>query len=82
MRTFKSLAVLTTAVIALLSWSCEMFNEKEQPKAPTIAIGEPVYDTEAMTMTILFTPSQNTTAWYYKVESEGEMASFTLVTLY
>lgn len=56
-----------------------MFNEKEQPKAPTIAIGEPVYDTEAMTMTILFTPSQNTTAWYYKVESEGEMASFTLV---
>ena len=56
-----------------------MFNEKEQPKAPTIAIGEPVYDTEAMTMTIMFTPSQNTTAWYYKVESEGEMASFTLV---
>ena len=53
MRTFKSLAVLTTALIALLSWSCELFNDKEPLKAPTITIGEPVFDTEAMTMTIL-----------------------------
>lgn len=79
MRTFKSLAVLTTAVIALLSWGCEIFNEKEQPKAPTITIGEPVFDTEAMTMTLLFTPSSNTVAWYYKIESEGVTANFTLV---
>ena len=56
-----------------------MFNENEQPKAPTITIGEPVFDTEAMTMTLLFTPSQNTTAWYYKIESESAAANFTLV---
>ncbi len=79
MKTFKSLAVLATALIALLSWGCEMFNEKEQPKAPTITIGEPAFDTEAMTVTLLFTPSVNTTAWYYKFESEGVVANFTLV---
>lgn len=79
MKTFKSLAVLTTAVVALLSWGCELFEGKEQPKAPTITIGEPSYDTEAMTMTLLFTPSKNTTAWYYKIESEGAMSGFTLV---
>lgn len=79
MKTFKSLAVLVTALIALLSWGCEMFNEKEQPKAPTITIGEPAFDTEAMTVTLLFTPSVNTTAWYYKFESEGVVANFTLV---
>ncbi|MBO7262921.1 MAG: hypothetical protein J6U93_00190 [Alistipes sp.] len=79
MRTFKSLAVLITAVIALLSWGCELFEGKEQPKAPTITIGEPTFDTEAMTMTLLFTPSQNTTAWYYKIESNGVMAGFTMV---
>lgn len=76
MRTFKSLAVLTTALIALLSWSCELFNDKEPLKAPTITIGEPVFDTEAMTMTILFTPSPNTSAWHYKIEADGVAAQF------
>lgn len=79
MRTFKSLAVLATAIIALLSWSCDVFNEKEPVKAPTITIGEPVFDTEAMTMTLVFTPSAGTTAWHYKVESEGAMTNFTFV---
>ena len=79
MRTFKSLAVLATAIVALLCWGCEMFEGKEQPKAPTITIGEPTFDTEAMTVTLLFTPSQNTTAWYYKIESDGVMGSFKLV---
>ncbi|MBO7283331.1 MAG: hypothetical protein J6U73_08055 [Alistipes sp.] len=79
MRTFKNLAVLTTAVIALLSWGCDVFNEKEPMKAPTITIGEPLFDTEAMTMTLLFTPSQNTTAWHYKIEREGATADFTFV---
>lgn len=79
MRTFKSLAVLTTAVIALLSWGCELFDGQEQPKGPTITIGEPLFDTEAMTMTLTFTPSKGTTAWHYKVESEGAMANFTFV---
>lgn len=79
MRTFKSLAVFTTALIALLSWGCEMFNEKEQPKAPSITIAEPTFDTEAMTMTFVFTPSVNTTAWYYKIESEGAASQFKLV---
>lgn len=79
MRTFKNLAVLTTAVIALLSWGCDVFNEKEPVKAPTITIGEPLFDTEAMTMTLLFTPSQNTTAWHYKIEREGATADFTFV---
>ena len=78
MRTFKSLAVLTTALIALLSWSCELFNDKEPLKAPTITIGEPVFDTEAMTMTILFTPSPNTSAWHYKIEADGVAAQFQL----
>ena len=76
MRTFKSLAVFTTALIALLSWSCELFNDKEPLKAPTITIGEPVFDTEAMTMTILFTPSPNTSAWHYKIEADGVAAQF------
>ncbi len=79
MRTFKNLAVLTTAVIALLSWGCDVFNEKDSVKAPTITIGEPLFDTEAMTMTLLFTPSQNTTAWHYKIEREGATADFTFV---
>lgn len=79
MRTFKSLAVFATAIIALLSWGCEMFEGKEQPKAPTITIGEPAFDIEAMTATLLFTPSKNTTAWYYKIESEDAMTSFKLV---
>lgn len=56
-----------------------MFGEKEQPKLPTITIGEPTFDTEAMTVTILFTPSANTTAWHYKIESEGAMTDFTFV---
>ena len=56
-----------------------MFNEKEPVKAPTITIGEPLFDTEAMTMTLLFTPSQNTTAWHYKIEREGATADFTFV---
>lgn len=79
MRTFKSLAVLTTALIALLSWSCDLFEGQEQPKGPSITIGEPVFDTEAMTATLLFTPSANTTAWHYKIESEGAMTNFTFV---
>ena len=76
MRTFKSLAVLATALIALLSWGCEFFNEKEPLKAPTITIGEPVFDTESMTMTVLFTPSANTTAWHYKFEADGVASEF------
>ena len=56
-----------------------MFGEKEQPKLPTITIGEPTFDTEDMTVTILFTPSSNTTAWHYKIESEGAMTDFTFV---
>ena len=56
-----------------------MFGEKEQPKLPTITIGEPTFDTEDMTVTILFTPSANTTAWHYKIESEGAMTDFTFV---
>ena len=79
MRTFKSLAVLATAIIALLNWGCEMFDGKEQPKAPSITIGDPKFDTEAMTASLLFTPSKNTTAWYYKIESDGNMTSFKLV---
>ena len=78
MRTFKSLAVLATAVIALLGWSCET-NDKEQAKSPTITIGEAQFDTDAVTVTLLFTPSKNTTAWYYKFESEGVASNFTLV---
>ena len=79
MRTFKSFAVVATALIALLSWSCELFEGQEQPKAPSITIGEPVFDTDAMTMTLIFTPSKGTTAWHYKVESEGAMKNFTFV---
>ena len=79
MRTFKSLAVLTTALIALLSWSCDLFEGQEQPKGPSITISDPVFDTEAMTMTLVFTPSAGTTAWHYKVESEGAMKNFTFV---
>ena len=80
MKTFKSFAVVATALIALLSWSCEQFTEKEDQKvAPTITIGEPEYDVDAMTMTLLFTPSANTTAWYYKVECNGVYAAFTKV---
>lgn len=79
MRTFKSFAVLTTALIALLSWSCELFEGQDQPKGPSITISEPVFDTEAMTMTLTFTPSKGTTAWHYKVESEGAMKNFTFV---
>lgn len=56
-----------------------MFGEKEQPKLPTITIGEPTFDTEDMTVTILFTPSANTTAWHYKIESESAMTDFTFV---
>ena len=56
-----------------------MFGEKEQPKLPTITIGEPTFDTEAMTVKILFTPSKNVSAWFYKFESEGSATNFTLV---
>ena len=77
MKTFKSFAVLTTAIIALLSWSCEYFQGDEKtPKLPTITISEPVFDAETMTLKATITPSAETTAFYYKLESEGVTTSF------
>lgn len=77
MKTFKSFAVLTTAIIALLSWSCEYFqSDEKRPKLPTITISEPVFDAETMTLKATITPSAEATAFYYKLESEGVTTSF------
>ena len=77
MKLSKNFAVLTTALIALLSWSCDIFNEDEQKQnPPTITISEPEFDAESMTLRATITPSENTKAIYYKFESESEAASF------
>ena len=77
MKLSKNFAVLTTALIALLSWSCDVFSGDEQKQnPPTITISEPEFDAESMTLRATITPSENTKAIYYKFESESEAASF------
>ena len=68
MKLLKNLAILTTAIIALLSCGCEMFGG-DTPTKPTISISDLEFDAETMTVKAIITPSSNTEAWSYKVEN-------------
>ena len=69
MKLFKNFAILTTAIIALLSCGCEMFGDDTPVNKPTISISELEFDAETMTVKAIITPSSNTEAWSYKVEN-------------
>lgn len=69
MKLFKNFAILTTAIIALLSCGCEMFGEDTPVNKPTISISDLEFDAETMTVKAIITPSSGTEAWSYKVEN-------------
>ena len=68
MRHIKQLAVLFTALFALLGVGCEKEPATPTPEKPTIGIVEVNFDETTMTLEAVIAPSTNTTAWYYKIE--------------
>ena len=80
MRHFKFNAVIATALIAFLSWGCDYFKGDDVVvNKPTITISEPEFDAETMMATVIIEPSNDTTAWYYKVEDKANSKEYTKI---
>ena len=60
--------VIMTAVVALLSWSCDKEPAEIPVERPTIGIMEPELNAETMEVSVMIAPSSDATAWYWYVE--------------
>ena len=60
--------VVMTAVVALLSWSCDKEPAETPIQRPTIGIMEPELNAETMEVSVMIAPSSDATAWYWMVK--------------
>ena len=79
MRHNKQLAVLFTALFALLGVACEKEPATPTPEKPTIGIVEVNFEESTMTLEAVIVPSTNATAWYYKIEDGKTTEEYTKV---
>ena len=81
------MAVMLTVTLALTLSSCDKDpdvdkgNDKPTVEVPTITIAEPTFDAATMTTKVNITPSEDATAWYWKVmyDLTNEYKPFTKV---
>ena len=80
MKTLKQVAFAIVAMcLAFVGVSCEKEPVETPVEKPTIGILEVEFDAEKSTASVMIVPSTDATAWYYKVESEGNTAEYTKV---
>ena len=80
MKTLKKLAFAVVAMcLAFVGVSCDKEPVETPVEKPTIGILEVEFDAEKSTASVMIVPSTDATAWYYKVESEGNTADYTKV---
>ncbi len=79
----KRLRLLAFSVVAMClafaGVSCDKEPVETPVEKPTIGILEPEFDEATATVKVMIVPSTDATAWYYKVESEGNTAEYTKV---
>lgn len=80
MKTLKKLAFAVVAMcLAFVGVSCDKEPVETPVEKPTIGILEVEFDAEKSTASVMIVPSTDATAWYYKVESEGNTTDYTKV---
>ena len=80
MKTLKKLAFAVVAMcLAFVGVSCDKEPVETPVEKPTIGILEVEFDAEKSTASVMIVPSTDATAWYYKVESEGNTTEYTKV---
>lgn len=80
MKTLKKVAFAIVAMcLAFVGISCEKEPVETPVEKPTIGILDVEFDAETSTANVMIVPSTDATAWYYKVESEGNTAEYTKV---
>ena len=80
MKTLKQVAFAIVAMcLAFVGVSCDKEPVETPVEKPTIGILEVEFDAEKSTASVMIVPSTDATAWYYKVESEGNTTDYTKV---
>ncbi|MBO7261536.1 MAG: hypothetical protein J6U95_01235 [Alistipes sp.] len=80
MKTLKKVAFAIVAMcLTFVGVSCEKEPVETPVEKPTIGILDVEFDAEKSTASVMIVPSTDATAWYYKVESEGNTAEYTKV---
>ena len=70
-------ALLATVLLGVVG--CKNTGGELEVKKPTISVAEAVVDAETMTASVEVTPSANTTAWSWKVDTAEAAGEYTLV---
>ena len=65
--------------LAFVGVSCDKEPVETPTDKPTIGILEPEFQEATATVKVMIVPSTDATAWYYKVQSEGNTAGYTKV---
>ena len=80
MKTLKQVAFAVVAMcLACVGVSCDKEPVETPAEKPTIGILDVEFDAETSTASVMIVPSTDATAWYYKVESEGNATDYTKV---
>ena len=80
MRNFKLFALLVATLSLLLGVSCEQFmGDDTVVNKPTISISDVEFDASTMMAKVIIEPSQNASAWYYKVEGAEASVEYTKI---
>ena len=80
MKTLKKVAFAVVAMcLACVGVSCDKEPVETPAEKPTIGILDVEFDAETSTASVMIVPSTDATAWYYKVESEGNATDYTKV---
>ena len=80
MRNFKLFALLVATLSLLLGVSCEQFmGDDIVVNKPTISISDVEFDASTMMAKVIIEPSQNASAWYYKVEGAEASVEYTKI---
>lgn len=80
MRNFKLFALLAATLSLLLGASCEQFmGDDTVVNKPTISISDVEFDASTMMAKVIIEPSQDASAWYYKVEGAEASVEYTKI---
>ena len=80
MRNFKLFALLAATLSLLLGVSCEQFmGDDTVVNKPTISISDVEFDASTMMAKVIIEPSQDASAWYYKVEGAEASVEYTKI---
>ncbi|MBQ5594315.1 MAG: hypothetical protein IIU78_01270 [Alistipes sp.] len=80
MRNFKLFALLAATLSLLIGASCEQFmGDDTVVNKPTISISDVEFDASTMMAKVIIEPSQDASAWYYKVEGAEASVEYTKI---